>query len=248
MKFRNWLYGGFQLLFCLVSPVLLVAEQLAFHEPRVCTGRMGGEYRIVQQRNCASHFAFFAQSARPGGTPTFAPGSKVAVSGSCCPLPAEDILLESEKKSIQGETCPQGYVVTGGRDKTCEDCDYTLVCTKINTRRYQLAASEAGVAWGVSSSDWKVAERIDRADLPLAIRYGIGRTSRWRFAKSGCVGRTPGSLFVGRTSKHCKDYLFRQLQFAGSAGDPPKGTPVRMFPVCDLLSDPLLEEVRCIRF
>lgn len=248
MNLQYWQYSVLYVLFCLVCPVMLVADSNAYHEAKVCTGRMKGEHNFVQHSDCAPHFAFFSQSARLGGIPTFSPGSKVAVSGSCCPLPAEDILLEEKKKNVQDATCPDNYIVTGGRDRTCEECNYTLVCTMINTERYQLAAPEQGVDWGISSSDWKVAQRVDRNDLPWAIRYGVGRISRWRFAKSGCVGRTPGTLFVGRTSKHCNDYRFRQLQFVGRAGDPPKGTPVLMFPVCDLLSDPFREEVRCIRF
>ena len=215
-------------------------------QPKLCTGITPNGWGPVRSTDCPAHHAFYSQCCRPGGISAYAGGEKTPLAGVCCPLPGTDILLSDEPAVIAKERCPENYIVTGGRSPECLDCGHTLICSKINTERYQLAEARAGIAWGTNSSHWKIPTLITRAEIPLAIRYGVGREGRYQFAIYGCISRKPGSLFVGKHSKHCRDYFFRELQFAGSKGDPPRGTSVPMYPECQMLSDPFEKDVRCV--
>ena len=233
------------LLYC-VTDFYAVAQELPAHNPRVCTGKRINGWGLTLNSDCPVGHAFYSQCCRLGGVSSTASGEQVAISGSCCPLPASDILLSSEQLIVSSEMCPDNYVITGGRTRLCQTCPTRIVCTKVNLARYRLDKPQRGVDWGLSSNDWMKSSVIFREDIPWALRYGVGRESKWRFGNSGCISRIPGSLFVGRRSKHCKDYYFSQLQFAGISNDPPRGTAVRMFPNCFGVTDPFLNETQCI--
>ena len=65
----------------------------------------------------------------------------------------------------------------------------------------------------------------------------MGRMTKDKWNKEGCVGYPYGSLLTDKTAKVCGGFKFRQLQFKGLAGDPDEGTPVQMFPECKDVSD-----------
>ena len=235
-------------IFALTLPSAAIADTVprAAHNPKVCSGFVNGESTFVMMADCPPGHAFYSQCCSPGGVSTFADGSRVMVSGVCCPLPAEDILMEDEPSVLAVEECPEGYVATGGTTRDCPDCRYHLRCTRINAARYTLAAAGRGINWGISSSYWKHSKVIARGELPPAVRFGLGRTGLYRFRSSGCIAEKPGALLVGRYSKHCSDHYFRELQFRGAAGDPQLGTAVRMFPECLVPPDPFTQNARCL--
>ncbi len=50
------------------------------------------------------------------------------------------------------------------------------------------------------------------------------------FGSDGCSGFPYGALFVSQTGKHCDDMRTRQVLYNGQGpGDPPAGSPVKMF-------------------
>jgi hypothetical protein len=77
------------------------------------------------------------------------------------------------------------------------------------------------------------------------LRYALGRVGKYEWDDNGCLGFPFGSLFASKQGKRCHDYLFRQLQFRGSPGDPPAGTPVSMFPECKNISSEYDEKPTC---
>ena len=247
MNFRHSVFVGIWLLLASGSAAAEAerSSQLPVLEPKICTGQTPNGWGPVRAGECPRDHAFFSQCCRPGGVPYYAGGDRVTLSGVCCPLPSEDILQHDEPTVRAREQCPENYLVTGGLQEDCPECRYFLICSKINTARFQLAPGQPGIAWGISSSQWKIPRLISRGELPLGIRYGVGREGKYRFANSGCVASVPGHVLVGRRSKRCRNYYFSELQYAGLPGDPPRGTPVRMFPDCQMLSDPFEDTPRC---
>lgn len=173
---------------------------------------------------------------------------------TCCALPAVDILTD-EHVQVTSQ-CPPDYVATGEKvflgqeqiyDRECTSCTRKYRCTRINTERYQLGEPTPGAYWGAGSKSWANSTRFMKREIPVAIRYGIGRKGRYSWDFQGCVGLPWGSLLAGNHGwKECQNMLFRQLQFRGRQGDPPQGIPVQMFPRCRAISDYLSPDARCI--
>ena len=177
-----------------------------------------------------------AQQATADSTP---------VIGACCRLPAEDIL--TDEHSWASEECPDGSVVTGGAVKWwCLKCEKRVRCTKINAARYQLGEKVPGAYWGRGLSRRSHLKRVERLDIPVAIRYAVGRQGLLSWTTDGCVGLPWGSLAVRKGPPRCSGFLFRQLQYRGLPGDPPRGTPVEMFPKCQEISDIFDPEASCV--
>lgn len=198
-------------------------------------------------RHCAEHSAIFGVTD-PGGT--YGPGKYIRIAANCCPLPAPDILTDSHVTAE--DSCPNDYVVTGNENRgRCTEgpCLFKMRCTKINTKRYQLGKKKAGAFWGFGSNTtfFKESTIIKRADIPTAIRYSMSRQNLTYFLSSGCVGIPFGSLLVEKKNKFCRGFFFRELQYRGHPGDPARGTPVRMFPDCDDISDIFDPDPDCIR-
>lgn len=195
-------------------------------------------------RECGQTYAYYGVKFPSVGTTGAA---SVPAAANCCPLPTADILT-SEATAVT-DHCPEGFVATGGDlDTVCSTCTYALRCTRINESRYQLGPEHQGVAWGaVPGYFWRAEQRMKRSDLPPAIRFGLIRLRKSEMASAGCVGAPAGSLLVGKTAKRCNGYRFRELQYRGLAGDPPRGTPVKMYPDCVDVSDLFDPNADCMK-
>jgi hypothetical protein len=229
------------------EPALGAVERLAgtAHGPFVCSGYVPGGWgsgmskwgRAVQF--CPPGYGIFdvrlPDALDEGGTHFI---------GTCCRLPADDVLIDAE--SWHEERCPHESIITGMEPSpTCEGCRRKIRCTGINTGRYRLGAVRGGQLWGVGRKGKTTGPRLARAQLPLAIRFGMGRADYARWDPSGCIGVPPGSLWTGTLHGSCGELEFRELQYRGSDGDPPDGTPVTMFPSCGSLDDVFTPTAGC---
>ncbi len=212
-----------------------------------------GSGSIESVEGCAKNHAFYALDRGDRGV---VPGMSAPsveqqqVTGYCCRLPSTDILTEEYR--FEPLRCPSGYVATGGR--SLENLDHCngpterncssrqrhprslIRCTKINERRYQLSRSRSGRRWVEKAGDRVESARpIQRVQLPIGIRERIGMRQPMDRRPDGCVGWPAGSLFVERAGPLCEQHYFRELQYRGQAGDPHRGTPVKMMPDCDEL-------------
>lgn len=186
-----------------------------------------GPYDVTVQsaaavQTCPPNTAFYGIDDPAG---IAGPGSKISVSGVCCPLPTHDVL--TEEVSFAPEQCPDQWIATGVK-RTGAD-ELSLRCTKINTARYRLAPGRPGAYWGHGDAGWKGAERIEWDNIPASIREAQGHERAGWHDVDGCVGYPWGSMLVGRSTKYCAGMTFRQLTFTGQGSDPAPGTPVRMF-------------------
>lgn len=241
----------------MVWPISVLAEP-EVHEPKICIGYhpatkgsesgsgawgpSGGFDSKSQWILCPEGFAVFG-TQRPVGSPSTA--EEIKIVGSCCPLPAGDIL--DTTRTSNATICPDSMIATGFSDPSQEKV--LLRCTAIHTGRYKLGDSKGGIMWGLASAaafSWRENKLIRRNELPAAVRYGLSRKTRSNWSTSGCVGEPIGSVLVGKENKSCKGMLFRELQFAGINGDPPSGSPVVMFPKCQTISDLLSADARCV--
>lgn len=209
------------------------------------------------EANCPDGYAFFSVDF-PMGRPR--PARNISLGGRCCPVP--DGVL-TNRHSYVAEQCPDNSVATGLRSerqvapcpgewgKCVEEWDrleHTIRCTEIDSSRYQLGPPMQGYIMGfnlrLEPSASETFHYTSRGRIPIGIRYGVTRTGRLGLDAGGFVGFPWGSLFSARHSK--TDIRFRQLQYRGAAGDPLAGTPVRMFPDCLALSDPLDPNATCL--
>ena len=164
-------------------------------------------------------------------------------SGLCCRLPREDILT-SERKYTHWE-CPEDHVLTYA-GPSLEKSVLAVTCTKINTERYQLGEPTFGRYLGFGFTRLGEAKSVSKHEIPAAIRHGLERTHFQTWDIDGCVGYPWGSLLVAVNGRHCYQTRFRQLQYKGKDGDPPRGTAVTMFPACDQISDVFAPVPHCI--
>ena len=242
-----------------LAPLALAASAYAAaeHTSRICLGhdallKIWGPYKhyqlefpeVEENYRCPAHHALFGL-IDPGGKQ--GPASIILLTAVCCPLPAEDILLEQHVQTLAA--CPEGHVVTGMSVAGCSDCEHAMRCTKVNSARYRLGESRGGAYWGIgyNVNFGKEDKLLLFTDLPIAIRYGLARRSRFEFYRNGCVGDPPGSLLVEKQTKYCRDFRFRELQYRGSTGDPKRGTALEMYPSCKGISDIFDPEARCIQ-
>lgn len=204
--------------------------------PSICTGadpfgRIGGPTGTGFDRvdMCGPSAGIYAVDDPPKNLHLFTLG------GNCCALPAADVIIPFPIASRYAK-CPDNTVLVGSRRASIDPLSVTRVyCARINETRYQLGAPTPGVGWGMGG-DWRSA-RYRNDELPAAIRWAVGRSSLTNWDVDGCIGDPIGSLLVEVPTSSCSSARFRQLQFAGLPGDPPKGTPVQMFPDCDALPD-----------
>jgi len=193
---------------------------LGFKEEQVSLGKAAGD--------CPSGYAFYGADDPAGKS---GPAEHISVSGSCCPLPAADIL--TDEHSYAKSVCPADSIATG--TKTVGRYPETITemrCTKINTKRYQLGEAQESLYWGDGAAGWQGSKWIRWKEIPAAIRYGQGREGSESWDVDGCIGYPWGSLLAEKDTKYCAGFKFRQLRFAGLPGDPARGTPVQMFPDC----------------
>lgn len=162
------------------------------------------------------------------------------LSGICCRLPAQDILTSEHRYA--DNRCPENFVLTGFRAFESEKRENghagALRCTAIDRSRYQLGPEQPGSYWGFAYSMRFEKGRIPRTRLPVALRFGAGRTIWQSRTDGGCAGGTAGGLFVSIDGETCMEHRFRRLEYSGAPGDPEQGTAVKMFPECSSLEDP----------
>lgn len=201
--------------------------------PKVCLGyhlkngppahsKWGEDFRL-----CDENSAIFGNSE---GFKNERLGSGVVA--NCCPLPFSDILETREQKAFRA--CPDGMVITGNYflNESCSDCPLQVRCTAINSKRYRLGRPQPGRYWGSGFSGRMQDRRYQLSDIPLGIRTGVARNRYGELAIDGCMGEPPGSLLTERNGKSCSETVYRELLYRGLPGDPPDGTPVKMFPDC----------------
>lgn len=165
---------------------------------------------------------------------------------NCCEMRYSDILLDDH--IIINEICPQDYVVTSDTylKPDCLGCPLDVRCTRINTDRYQLGPATEGAYWGLGSNTWKMRHAFLRRDLPMSIRYALGRVSEFNWTNQGCFGYPFGSLLTSVEGRECHQFTFRQLQYRGMKGDPKQGTPVKLFADCRRISSEFDRDPKCI--
>ena len=158
--------------------------------------------------------------------------------GSCCRLPAPDIL--TEERVEREKSCPEGFVAIGAKNSHggAGWKKPQLVCARVNGTRYRLGPKVPGVFWGVSLALPNVAPTLLREQIPLAIRYGVQRYDYRTWDNHGCLGNPWGALLVDLAEDNCSESFYRELQYTGQyPGDPGPGTPVKMFPDCSELEN-----------
>ena len=234
----------FILISSLLSPVLGRTEENVVpkdHHPVPCLGfnpelQQWGPHLIYETEICPQGYAYTSADDPPGGVSD----PLEPVNDPCCKLPAEDILLPI--RFVASQFCPDDAIVVGSllsRSKA-PFSGYAVLCQFINSSRYTLSAPENGVYWGVGSQTLLSlfdARQVVWRELPVAMRYSVGRRGMTFWDSDGCVSDPPGALLVGKTRGTCAATLFRRLLFRGAAGDPPAGTPVTIFPNPKTLSD-----------
>ncbi len=153
----------------------------------------------------------------------------VSLPSTCCPLPSSDILTDEETET--DSQCPSGFLAIGKIwDPNCSECSAKLSCRKVNSSRYQLGVAEKGQYWGFRRYLYD-GPGLEKSEIPLALRAGFGRVTFNTWAHDGCLGKTVGAALTG-IGERCPNMSFAEIQYSGAAGDPPKGTPVKMFPDC----------------
>lgn len=168
------------------------------------------------------------------------------VSGTdCCPLP-DGVLVDRHHFTLK--RCEAGFVVTGhveipeGTKGLAGDY---LRCTKLDDR-YGLAEAAPGQRFGaietgaLANALGTRENALSRGQLPVGIRYGLGRVSKLQWEELGCVGRPPGALLVGKRGFGCDGLLFAELVERES------GRPVTVVPQCAAIDDPFVEEPKCV--
>ena len=256
------------LLLSLFSSLFMAAPLLAEPpEPYLCIGYnpSRADWGVIRLRShqeveasCDPGYAYMSIDFI-GGTPR--EGRKIEVLGRCCRLP--DGVLTSEHLYAT-EDCPTGTIATGikyerplkGCDENWKDCarqieemDHFLRCTKIHEERYQLGEEKPpyvlGFNLGFNLEEGGSEPYTSRSQVPLGIRYGTSRNNLYELDGGGYIGFPWGSVLVGKHSK--TRYSFRQIQYRGAAGDPPKGTPLKVIPDCESISDPLDPNAHCLK-
>lgn len=174
----------------------LETEDETIHKPAVCSTTTIKFAPTGTESKCPAHYAAYtADDSRE---------YKIA----CCPLPARDILSESEPVE-RGQRCESNEIATGASASG-------LICTKINTKRYKLDSARASCYVGDGASG---GQNATPCGTPSATLQAMVAT----FGSDACIGNPFGSLIVGRTGKYCRDVTSSQLQYKDS------GAAVKMF-------------------
>ena len=209
---------------------LVRAPNLPTQGPYLCaTVNRGGEpnHPFGRTLECPKNFAFLELD--DSGPPS---------SGTCCRLPADDILGSESFWTVR--TCPENTVLTALRKREKQEhqgdsIQFDIRCTTINTARYSLSSPYPGYLFGEGGSLSIVPEEIDRSRIPLAYRRAFGSILEGSLDIDGCLGQPWGALLTAIKGKDCKTLEFRALLEKDANG---KLTPVQMYPDCKTLSDP----------
>ena len=216
------------------------------HRPKACVGYVKPDYWGHEAHLCPPNHAIYGVDDPAGDNePEYYP-----VRGSCCPLPATDILTKDHV--WEPIACPHPYVATGVDNH--HGVKY-IRCTRINTNRYRLGAqTHPYFYWGDGDAGDTGAIRVNTSTIPAAIRPAHGRNNYRSWGSDGCVAGLDerssdptkwSGLFVARTGKNCPNMFFRRLFFQGIKGDPPSGTVVRLFPRCHGAPNPYDRYASC---
>ena len=184
------------------------------------------------QPNCPKDHAVFAT-----GLPQRIDSGVAIRSWQCCPLPSEGILTEN--KSVVEKRCPLNSIVTGfSPGGSCPGCAQRLICAEL-AQGYALSPGNSGAYWGNGRAARYSEKQLLWSDVPVAIRYALGRRSIDAWHGDGCIGYPWGALITAVDSQNsCDGVEFRQLLKA-NAGDGGGGeVPVPMIPQCSELRDP----------
>ena len=180
---------------------------------------------------------------------------------TCCPAPS-DLLTGDHRYELV--TCPDNHIVTGERFEASSlvrsEAEFRfakkrLRCTALSPR-YMLSPARGRVLDSLTSlnDEWldnplerpELEQKISRFQIPLAIRFAIGRTDGDSYENNWCLGYPWGSVVAGRTSRHCTDFKFQQVVYSGLPSDPPAGTPAPMFPDCVAIEGMNTPTPKCI--
>lgn len=212
--------------------------------PYVCTGyNLGSQTRWGEiLDSCPRGYAVVGTQDMAGSWPTVA---ALPISSTCCRLPKADML--TEEVVLASTECPDGTFAIGAEQNYfCNDCPKLLRCARLNSDRYTLGPPQPGGYWGIGRNIRWMTRRLDRRDMPAALRYGLGRMSERTWDPDGCVGQPFGSVLT-RKAQLCDHEEYRQILYKGLPGDPPAGTPVNYFPSCESLSDVFDPLAGCVR-
>ncbi len=166
---------------------------------------------------------------------------------ACCPLPAEDILLD---QTVEGtDVCPEDSIAVGMVPGWgCQSCPQRLLCQRINRTRYALGEPNLGVYWGTGRFRDRNDRQVLRTDIPIALRYGLGRTGLQTWDVDGCVGFPWGSVLTRMPGpRSCNQAEFRAIVFAENEGSGAATRPVPMLPECRTITDPTDPSSGCLR-
>lgn len=180
----------------------------------------------------------------------------LAVTGACCAYPNDALTDQRVRASVQ---CPPNHVVTGAYlPQRGSVLSADLVCTRINTERYELAAPRPAVhitERGGEAGPWnRVLNLFDRGfkgssflwtGVPLALRYGLARMSTERWHYEFCTGFPWGSALTGKTlGRGCS---FQHKALLRRASTDPTDKPVKVYPDCLAIGSLQSREPECIR-
>ena len=243
------------------------AEEQKHWEPPLCIGLRSpagtppkwgliGISEHFQRDDCPAGYAFVG--AEPTGG-RYGIAERVPVVGACCQLPPDALTNDT---LLALASCPDGYVATGAKVLPSPEKEWwaipkALRCTKINTTRYMLGDTRLSVRVSPARelADMPFLRQIigeysqfinTSGHSPVGFRYALGRNGWRSWSADSCTGYPWASLLVAKAPRGC-NFSFRQLQYRGLTNDPPRGTPVKLYPDCDYLDDPLSANPKCIR-
>lgn len=185
------------------------------------TGLWHAAYNEQNEVLCPPNSAFLSVVTNSG--PARAP-ENVSVVGSCCELPAGALASEFTWETVH---CPQNSLATGSRyamgSETWERRAFAIRCTAL-APGFQLGLSLKGSRYYVMPSDFysvslsSLDSHTTRSSLPVSLRNGLGRSGRYSWSHTGCVGERFPSVLTGKTGSSCEDLEFRELQWRGPNG------------------------------
>ena len=217
------------------------------------------DFATSASANCPQDQALFSVVS-PGGMRRAA--KRVHVFGTCCPIP-KGILQDIHVYSL--DDCPQSHIATGvkqevevPKDRSFEsmskqeqfDWDSQtalqyLRCTKIDVTRFSLSKPTTGVAVTSESSFRSRGDaKISRSQIPIALRYGLGRSGVGRWTERTCLGYPWGSVLIGKSSKYCPGFRFSSIMRKVEEGP---AIPVKTYDSCVALRNPLSSKPECLK-
>ena len=168
----------------------------------------------------------------------------------CCPLPVEAL---GETETTVAGSCPANAVVTGVLHSEDSPPRFLLKCTNLNppfalgdaTRGARLETAADPIAAFRREAVSQVAEsselpRISWGELPVAMRYAIGRNGLTSWINKAIVGRPHGALLTAVRGNWETLVEFRLLRRTTD------NNPVRLFRKCQALSNKFDPNPECL--